>query len=282
MKKICRIFICFILMSVLFAIPVSVSADTGPKPSVIVNFKGVHNEPYYATLLSSEERYGPWHIGNDYQDYYGDEAVFRKFSEYTDTDGYHYLGFMDECTSDHRLSWTYMPPSKFKILLYFPERDTFFVTGDIYERYAFDSYFTANVNPDSNTLLIARKSYDHGTEILGLIARVILTIAVEMLVALLFCYRGKKSLKIIGITNICTQILLNLMLNIIGFFNGPRTFILSYILFEIIVFAVEAAIYKRRLPKDGRGRFPRLYAAAANAASFIVGIGIAQILPAMF
>lgn len=34
---------------------------------------------------------------------------------------------------------------RFKILLYFPDVDRFAVSSEIYERYAFDSYFTVTV-----------------------------------------------------------------------------------------------------------------------------------------
>lgn len=45
-----------------------------------------------------------------------------------------------DCTETSEFKWTYYPPQRFKILVYFPETDSFAVSG-IYERYAFDSYY---------------------------------------------------------------------------------------------------------------------------------------------
>lgn len=71
-------------------VPMSVSADMGPKPSVVVDFIGLEDEVYYVTLLSEDTSTGPWSLGNEYYEYMGDEAAFEKFCEYEDVDGYYF------------------------------------------------------------------------------------------------------------------------------------------------------------------------------------------------
>ena len=41
------------------ALPLPARADTGPKPSVKIEFTGSTGQPYYATLLSRESSTGP-------------------------------------------------------------------------------------------------------------------------------------------------------------------------------------------------------------------------------
>ena len=296
MKKIYRIFICFTLFLAFFSMPLTANADTGPKPSVVVNFDGIDDQVYYATLLSERESTGPWSLGNDYYDYMGDESVFWKFSEYEDSDGYYFLSFMDDCSEDDTLDWGYYPPEKFKILVYFPETDQFVCSEGVCERYAFDSYFTAkisgenvsadmdDVSSDASTLAMSvQQSYDYSQETISLIARVIITIAIEIVIALLFGYRNKKSLQIIVITNIITQIVLNVLLNLINYYGGHALFILNYVWMEIVVFIIEAMVFSKLV--DGKHvEFKRgvPYALVANVASLIVGMAIAQVLPGIF
>ena len=64
-------------------------------------------------------------------------------------DGYNFLQYLWECSADKIIEWTYYPPSVFKILLYFPESDSFVVSGAC-ETYAFDSYYTIDLTSVRN------------------------------------------------------------------------------------------------------------------------------------
>ncbi len=278
------------LMFILFLFPITVNADMGPKPSVVINFTGLEEENYYVTLLSEHDSTGPWSCGDDYYDYLGDESVFKIFSEYEDEDGYYFLGFMEDCSEDDTFQWTYYPPDKFKILIYFPQYDLFAKSENAYERYAFDSYFTADVSDmadaELSVTIEARESYDFTMEIQSLIIRVILTIAIEILMALIFGYRNRKSLSMIAMTNLFTQILLNVLLNIINYQSGQYAFVFHYIWMEVAVFVIEALIYSRLIDKRNRKTDKKLhpvwYAAVANMASFAVGIWISKAIPGIF
>lgn len=276
-----------VTMTVMF--PLSASADIGPKPSVVINFNGLEGKIYYATLLSSAESTGPHSVLNEDGSYAryveGDEnyEVFLKFVEYHDADGYYFLQFFQDCTESHQFNWTYYPPKMFKILLYFPETDHFTVSDDVYERYAFDSYFTAEV---SDTGLSVERSYDYTAEALSLAIRIALTILAELAIALLFGFRGKKLFRFIALVNVITQVALNLALNIINYRSGALAFVFFYILLEIAVVIVEAIVYTLYLKKDGFQPIPRwkpiIYALVANAASFAIGLKLAFWLPGIF
>ncbi|HPX00118.1 MAG TPA: hypothetical protein PKY98_05135 [Sedimentibacter sp.] len=297
MKK--KFLIVLLCIAAMFAfIPPLAYGDVGPKPSVIVNFEGLQGKTYYTTLLSETSSTGPYsavgrfegdrRYSEDEEDY----EIWNRFVDYQDEDGYYFLQYFSDCTETQEFKWTYYPPQKFKILLYFPELDSFAVS-DVYERYAFASYYTVDAeNMELTPLKVhegitAEKSYNFTREIISLFLRIIATIAIEILVALLFGYRAKKQLRIILITNIATQTILNIMLNTVNYYYGGLAFLLSYILAEIVVFLIEAGVYASFLTKDGTGRLTRksysvLYAFVANVVSFYLGFQIARLIPGIF
>ena len=287
MRKI-RKYLCSLLaMLILLAMPVTVKADIGPKPSVVIEFVGMEEQEYYATLLSEKRSTGPWSQGNPYYDYMGEEWVFEEFANYEDVDGYYFLSFMQDCSEDDTFEWTYYPPQRFKVLIYAVEDKQFYCSEEIYERYAFDSYFQVNVSKSHGvTIVTAQKSYDFSLELLSLVVRIVLTIGIELGVAFLFRYKDRKSLKIIGITNIGTQVALNVLLNVINYRSGEMAFVFHYVWMEMVVFAMEAVIYTRLLDKtdavSGKERHPVLYAALANFVSIVLGIWIAKVVPGIF
>lgn len=283
----------------LCALPVPVFADMGPKPSVVVDFIGLGDTRCYATLLSETPSTGPHSAVGEYPDnerYHerdAEYAVWQKFASYQDADGYYFLQYFGDCTETARFEWGYYPPGKFKILLYFPEEDRFLAGGQVYERYAFNSYFTVDIShlgkedetpPEEEIALV--KSYDYLGELLSLLVRVVATVAVELLVALLFRLYAKKQLFFIFCVNIATQIILNVLLNVIHYYNGDLSFVVFYALLELLVFAVEAVLYsvylKRYAAKPMKKWVAPVYALIANAASFAVGFWIARIVPGIF
>lgn len=287
--------LCLLLsvVCVVFLFPLAVSADTGPKPSVHVTFENLGAELCYGTLLSQTDSTGPFSVwdGDEnhiYNVYNLDDEIWRAFVEYEDTDGFYYLQTGWKVSETSEIAWTYYPPNSFKILLYYPETDTFIVSG-IYEKYAFDSYYTVDmngVNIDTVVRLEAHRSYDYSLEILSLIARIVLTILLEIGIAFLFGFRARKQLLLIAGVNIVTQIVLNVLLNAINYSSGQQAFWNNYILFELVVFAIEAILYCLLLKKISDqpeiNSFYIVYALVANAASFGVGILIAKLIPGIF
>ncbi len=297
MKK--KIGILLLFVMVLFVVlPVPASADIGPKPSTEITFSGLEGETYYVTLLSPSPSNGPSSaydgITENARYHEGEEeyGIWKKFVDYADTDGFYFLQVFGTCRGNDSFRWGYYPPSTFKILLYFPKYDTFAVSGQ-YERYAFDSYYTVDMagydirSVTQGSVLSAKKSYDYKWETVSLLCRIVLTILLEVGVALLFGYRERKQLLFILLVNVITQTALNVLLNVINYFQGALAFTLYYLTLECLVFASEAILYYFLMKKFSRKECSRnwlavVYAFAANTASFAAGLVLAHWIPGIF
>ena len=274
--------------------PATVKADTGPKPSVQITFEHMGDEICYGTLLSETAGSGPYSVWDgteagmlNYNEI--DEQVWRKFVEYEDSDGFYFIQGSWLCSETKSLEWTYYPPETFKVLLYYPERDAF-VVSEIYQQYAFDSYYTvdlADIDFDSTSgetlTLVATQSYDLAGEAKAMAGRVVLTLALELAVAVLFgLLRTSKAAAIILCINLVTQAALNLALNAIAYYHGTGMIVLYYVVLELAVFVVEALAYQKAFGADTPSKKIITYAFVANAVSFGVGLVLAGWLPEIF
>ena len=285
-----------VILFLVFLIPmftITASADIGPKSSVTVSFKGLEDEKYYVTLLADTDSTGPWSKDNSYRDSFGDAKVWKKLNTYTDSDGFFFLNKYSDCSETNVFKWTYYPPQKFKILIYFPEYDHFIVSADTYKRYAFDSYYSVDATSlNIHSVTVAGKemhvsrTYDFTWEIISLLCRIVATIAIELGIAWLFGFQAKKQVLVIGITNLVTQTILNLLLNFINYGHGYLAFIFNYVWMELAVFIIEGVIFAnllRRYEKEpARTAHPWSYAFVANVASFALGMLIAKLIPGIF
>ena len=285
MRKTNVIISLFMAVLVIFSLSAPVLADMGPKPSVTVKVQGIGDDICYATLLSEKESTGPASAyegedpgrETDHQDF----DVWLKLVEFEDSDGYFYLQQHWSCKNFESFTWGYYPPEPFKVLLYFPAYDSF-VTSNICERYTFESYYTVDLSgvnfreegsvnamtasPQSSTLL----------DVLSILFRLVVTLAIEIGIALLFQYREKRQILLIIAVNLLTQLGLNLMVNLayteVGFFLS----MVVYVFLEFCVFAVEAIAYfafMKNLSTKPIKRWPAIfYALAANVASFLFGL----------
>jgi len=291
MKK--RLFSILTVILLMLACAPTALADSGPKPSVVVEFRGLEGETYYATLLSATDSTGPWSYRSEVYD--GQEGdVWTTFHNYQDIDGFYFLGHYEDCTESQTFTWGYYPPQTFKLLLYFPEYDRMIVSENIYERYAFDSYFAAdarsldiqNTSVAGTAVMPISQTYDFSWELISLLCRIVLTIGVELLLALAFRFRSKRQLRVIIVTNLATQIGLNVLLNIVNYNRGAFAFVACYILLEFLVFIIEGCVYAGMLPRRAaepeRKSHPWLYALTANVASFAVGMLVARWMPGIF
>ena len=66
MKKHIKRFFC--ILALLLILPLPARADTGPKPSIVLNFDGLQDSTYYVTLLSEEKNTGPYAMPDDTTD----------------------------------------------------------------------------------------------------------------------------------------------------------------------------------------------------------------------
>lgn len=304
MKKASKLFLIAVLAVAVLALaaPSTVFADTGPKPSVNITFKNVGTEEVWCTLLSQYESTGPYSVWDgDVENIYGsfensDEAsmsVFYAFADYQDADGFYFLQVASQINETGAFVWGYYPPTTFKILLYYPQSGTF-VSSGVCEAYAFNSYYevdlasvaigeTQPLQPAGE--LQPKRNYDYLSEILGLLARLVLTVAIEMAVAWAFRFKGKRAWLTILFTNTGTQLLLNIVLNVVNYRSGALLMYITYILAEFVVAVSEAIIYsfalKKCEPKVSVG-ISVAYAVIANLISFLCGWTLAMLVPALF
>lgn len=303
MKKTTLRALLFLLILTLL-LPCTALADTGPKPSMSFTLRGMPQEEYYVTILSQVESTGPHSAydtnGNDAPPQWAlsgsrselDYSVWQKFVDYQDADGFYFLtDLLEKCSGDTSILWGYYPPETVKLLLYFPGSDTFLESG-IYERYAFHSSFTLDLGGVSPTEaaqpLALQKSAGVTSQLLPFLARLALTLVVELGLALLFGYRSRRQILHIIAVNAATQVLLNIGLFLAGSQMGYFSLCLLYLLLELLIFVAEALLYRRLLlTADERGdskvrRRVVLYALAANAASFGAGLLLSRFVPFLF
>ena len=298
MKKLIAVMLFVMLPIVCFT---TARADSGPKPSVNVSFESLSGELCYGTLLSVMESTGPAKVWdgtpedarhNENERFkslpYGYE-IWKAFVDYADKDGYYFLQQIWQVNETNELNWGYYPPNTFKVLLYFPESGTFFVSGSC-ERYAFDSYFTVDLSGNKqeagNHHIEMKRSYNYGQELFSLVARIILTIGIELVIAWLFGYRNRNQWILLVSVNAVTQIILNVLLNVINYRSGHQMFMTYYFVFELIVIVIEASVYRSflcedRSPERGK-RQAAIYALVANAVSFVGGVFLARWIPGIF
>ncbi len=272
----------------LFAVSISVAlADTGPKPAVSVNVKNLGGATCYATLLSEREQYGPYcttEIEKRWDEMRAETAVWEAFAAYKDPDGFFFLQELWDLRYVPKYAWEYHPPRIFKVLLYWPDEGRFAVS-EITEAKDFYSLFEVDASEvrfadGSNIGTIAVKPVDsYSYRIWAFVSRVIITLAVELLIALAFLFRTKREWLVIIATNILTQIALGIFATITVVRGGrDMQFFVTLAFLELGVAIIEAVVYilfLRKASGKKRGLWVYVvYALVANAASYFVGLWI--------
>lgn len=305
-STILSVFLCILLA---FAIlPIPANADMGPKPSLNIQFENMGEELCYGTILTQYQGINMTNGLAEFDDPRFEFVIKEEFENYADPDNYNFLGYIWEVSESPIMHWGYLPPNSFKILLYYPETKTFASSG-IMEKKDFHSYYTVDMQgADIQTVtfndelsqdqdavyenqISAIRKQNIQQEILSFIARVLCTILIETIVALLFGFREKKQILLLTVVNIATQVVLNLLLNEAYYYGYPlyglfEIYVIAYIFFELIVFALEAVIYclsmNRLSIKKRKKTYYVFYAFFANFISFGSGVMLVQILPGMF
>lgn len=272
-------------------LPLWAAADTGPKPSITVTPEGFGEDACYLTLLSQTETTGPWSKQESFaasKDSYGDpeadEAIWTAFNNYEDADGFYFLGCYGEVTGGQMFCWSYYPPDTFKVLAYFPDSGTFAV-GPVTERKEFSARYTVSPSETGETLLI-EKARNQEAENKSFVGRLVLTLALELAVAVVFAFRAKRQIITIVCMNLITQVGLNQAITHLFPLVSSRWYWPGLLVLEILIFLVEGAVYARLLPRWKKDPaavcHPWGYALAANVASFGVGLILARLIPGMF
>lgn len=287
-----RISMVLILMA---ALGIYAFADFGPKPSVVVEFEGAENQEYYVTLVAKENRLGsPYsRITAEDQPETDDIAIWNRLVAYEDPDGMVFAGNVQKLTGDGAYEWSYYPPSEFRVLIYFPDTDSFVESSEILEQYAFDSYYRADFDEISvggngavATIPVIRR-YNLMWQITAFLLRLAVTVVIESLLAVCFGFAGKRQLWLIFGVNCATQLAMNLLMLTQGAIGIFAFYVIQYALAELAVILVEGLVYYLALqkladPYYAEGKHPIVYAVVGNLASFILGYCLSNWFPMMF
>src|SRR5690554_990612 len=166
-----------IILSFLMINLAKAQADVGPKRTITITIKGLETQKYTFTLLGLSP-IGP------YRNWESDSSLEKHpIMDYKDDEEYQFVGMYWKEESDSEITWSYMPPDPFKVLI-MTEDEKMYVTEKL-DAYAFSTYYTVDlsniINSDineENTILITsvKRSYDYGKEIISFLLLVILTI----------------------------------------------------------------------------------------------------------
>ncbi len=276
-----------------FTIGLNASADTGPKPYINITIEG-KTDGMYMTLLSYRDSTGPFSVYEEDNDHYDDLAktdpiyiAHHKFIEYKDSDNYYYIQYL-KSIENNEFKWGYMPPNKFKILIYDSANDSFITNNSIYEKNEFASIYTLTLNETSFT--VEKINQGVGNHVLGFFIRLIICLSIEILLALAFGFKKLELIPIL-IVNVITQVALNVVLAIDIYNNGFNMLSIlthSYIPMEIAILAIEFLSYffifkKFKFQRENSINPIRilLYTITANLVSFVGGFVIISILENM-
>lgn len=286
-----RISMVLILMA---ALGIYAFADFGPKPSVVVEFENAGDQEYYVTLVAKEDKLGsPYsRVTAEDQPETDDIAIWNRLVAYEDPDGMVFAGNVQKLTGDGAYVWGYYPPSEFRVLIYFPDTDSFVESSEILEQYAFDSYYQMDFNDlpenwnDAVAAIPVTRKYNLLWQITAFLLRLAVTVAVECLLAVLFGFKGKRQMLLVLAMNCATQLAMNLLIldESVGLFVF---YVLQYALIEVGVILAEGLVYCLALPKlatpeQNRNIHPIAFAFFGNVASFSLGFLLSNWFPMLF
>lgn len=205
-------------------------------------------------------------------------------NDYQDAEGFFFLGCYGEVTGGQMFCWSYYPPDTFKVLAYFPDSGTFAV-GPVTDREEFSARYTVSPSETGETLLI-EKARNQEAENKSFVGRLVLTLALELAVAVVFGFRAKRQIITIVCMNLITQVGLNQAITHLFPLVSSRWYWPGLLVLEVLIFLVEGAVYAKLLPRWKKDPaavcHPWGYALAANVASFGVGLILARLIPGMF
>ena len=272
MKKI-KVLLGVLLFLLIFSIgTTTASADMGPKPASYITIKGIEGE--YVACFAAKEAWGPNYDYESWQEYKIENVKYNPIMEYKDDEGFKWITEYYECNGESEIRFTYYCPEVYKIVIY--KNDQFLIATEVLEMYAYATYYEIDFSTGTVTTpkdITIKKTYDYFSEILNLIVRIVLTLAIEL--GLLFIYRlyTKRNFNVVLITNLVTQIFLNVAINISLYNSGILNAIFLLFVLEFIILIVEFVVYQIFLKEKERWTII-LYPLLANALSFGLGLFI--------
>lgn len=250
-------------------------ADMGPKPSIELKFEGLDDQVYYVSVFSLPGTYGPNGSINDVKVSYGrgvPDEVQDQFFAYKASDNFCFWGVTKKITKeDNVFSWSYYAPEDFKVVVLLP--DGRIIEGEGMKKETFEAYYTCRIKDNK---VEVQESFNYLAAFGKMLLRMAATILVELIIGFIFGYRSKPEIKRIVITNIITQLLLNLGVTVTDIYGGLLTALILMVPMEIVIFIIEGISYHGRL--SGSKIKSWLYALFANGITFYIGLWMLAIV----
>jgi len=279
-KNIGRLSLLILLFILLLS--TNVFADIGPKPSLTIYVENFESQDYLLDLLVPPG-YGYFDMENEFNSAYPEEYKASNLYMFN-VDGWKaahirtsilegsLFGEFDQESKlmVHKFSYVGVPKN-FKIIMQKPDGGLIISDEVNLKQFNTEILYDCQIGEIKQLRKgffegIKDQFFDFNSD--SFFYRVTVTVLLESLLALIFFL---KSIKTIIITNLITQILLNISLYVIYFLYNSD-FIKMLILLEFIILVTEFLIYKKFIKVSNRKLL--LYTILANTLSFIVGLKI--------
>ena len=205
------------------------------------------------------------------------EEVKQFFREYEDENRFFYLNYFQDVT-DGLLYWPTYPPEIFKVLLYFPDSDTYIVSEQPISRYALTSTYKATV---SNGQIEMKTNYNYFKLSFMTLLRTALETIVMVMVALFFGRPDKKDRKVVIIACLIYHVILNILISVYSFKNGfsrVEYFVIMWLPY-ILMFLLQGFIYTK---KAYTMKSPYYSGFFSSLAGYIIGLILVDWFPKLF
>ena len=260
-----------LLLCLILMIPVSASANSPapePRAELTLQLKHAPRVVFGITILTREP-------GAEQSAFMRDEhpehremiaAMFSLKAEgwYPVTEGPNGGLFQSPGTTEIEWMRVSQPMKEYRIIIV-TERGTVQVSDPVSRR---DYANRATYDLNTNQLTQQIDYQDYGRRVL---IAVLVTLIVETLVLKLFGFSVKQNLRVIVLTNLSTQLLLNVVLFVTHYYEFTQDNMSVLLIMELVIPIVEAIVYAKFL--QGRTIKRRvLYAFIANFTSFYIGM----------
>ena len=266
-RRLSRVAACLLLC--LAALPLSASADTGPKPAVSITVVNAPEGAYYLDLLITNPGDYPNVNPEDY-----DPALIQGLKSWEDEGWYPALvegtnvplfgDLVPGAEGTHRFSY-YGLPGAFRVAVSGPDGAQ--ATEEPFTRQVFYTRLTY----DWQTNSITRATSPAGFYAAQFLSTLLPTLLVEGLLLFAFGFRARRDWLVFLLTNLATQAGLHLWIGSGAMAAGSHPlYYLLLMVAEVPILLVELLVYVFLLKEHGKGR-RALYALCANAASYAAG-----------
>lgn len=260
-----KLLIFLLLVISIIAIPTNAFADTGPKPSIDVKIKNLNTENYIIDLFvydkdKANKDEGPQVWGNPGLTEDEIQELYKlNYDGWISASTRAGLILFSNCKGnrEHENGFGYFgTPEVYKIVIINKDTGEIKISKKIVRK-----EFNSEVTVDYNNMKVVETSVNIVKTLIIVAIALILTIVIELGIALLF---KTKNYFTIAITNLISNVLLQTLLLI--FINN---YLLVFIIGEILVIGVELLVYLLRFKNISKAKII-LYTLAANLTTLLI------------